>query len=240
MPVGDYFRKIFGGPFRKETDMGDGSHAERFIAVPPANMVSGDRLQVALDEPIDVNLPEVLITGGGVGGISPRLRVDSGQTGFFAGRMFRNHHEAVIPVAGPSVQFRFTSPIDFILWSQTLNLTQGALQFRVYTGATPSGVWVDKTPIGINRMVERPTPNYVAQCRFGTGGDFTGGTEVDVMLIRSGSNQGSNSSQNTGGESTERGLPAGTYYGRFSTLTGGVAVADAAQMVYSLTWEERP
>lgn len=238
--MADKFARVFGSFLRKIIDMGDGTFSERVVAVPPSDMLDAGRLKVDLDEPIDVNLPEVLITGGGVGGISPRLRVDSGQTGFFAGRMFRNHHEAVIPVAGPSVQFRFTSPIDFILWSQTLNLTQGALQLRVYTGATPSGVWTDKTPIGINRMVERPTPNYVAQCRFGTGGDFTGGTEVDVMLIRSGSNQGSNSSQNTGGESTERGLPAGTYYGRFSTLTGGVAVSDAAQMIYSLTWEERP
>lgn len=234
MPVGDYFRKIFGGPFRKETDMGDGSHAERVIAVPPADMLSGDRLQVALDEPIDVNLPAALITGGG---ISPRLRVDPGQTGFFAGRMFRNYHEALIPVAGPSVQFRFTSPIDFILWAQEMELTQGALELRVYTGATPSGTWTDKTPIGVNRMAERPVPNYAAQCRFGTGGNFSGGTEVDLLKLRA--SAANNAASNVGNNFSERGLPAGTYYGRWQTLTGGVTVNDPAQMIYSLLWEER-
>lgn len=262
MPVGDYFRKIFGGPLRKETDMGDGSHAERVIAVPPTDMVTGDRLKVEVDDPIDVNLPaalinanrlkvevddpidvnlpNALITGGGIAGISPRIRVDPGQTGFFAGRMFRTYLEAVIPVAGPAVSFRFTSPKDFILWVQLLELTQGALRLEVFTGAiTPSGTWTQLPIIGINRMAERPTPFYVPTVTVETGGSFTGGTAVDLMLIRSGSNQGSNSSQNTGGERSERGLPLGVYYGRFSTLTGGVAVPDAAQMVYSLAWEER-
>lgn len=183
--------------------------------------------------------PKDLMTDGGYGA-SRRIRVDPGQTGFFAGRFFRSYTEQVIPVAGPSVQFRFTSPIDFILWSQRLDLTQGALRLEVFTGATPSGVWTPLPVIGVNRMAERPQPYYAPQVTVDTGGNFTGGTPVDLMLIRSGTNQGSNSSQNTGGETSERGLPAGTYYGRFSTLTGGVAPTDAAQMVYSLQWEERP
>lgn len=173
-------------------------------------------------------------------GPSARLRVDPGQTGFFAGRMFRSYTEQVIPVAGPSVQFRFISPIDFILWSQTLTLTQGALRFEVFTGATDSGGWTTSLPIiGVNRMSERPTPFYASQITIETGGDFTGGTPVDTMIVRCANNQGNQSSQNAGGETTERGLPAGTYFGRFSTLTGGAVPADAAQMLYTLTWEER-
>lgn len=181
--------------------------------------------------------PTSLVTDNGTGP-SARIRVDPGQTGFFAGRMFRNYHEALIPVAGPSVQFRFTSPVDFILWQQNLDLTQGALEMRVYTGATPSGTYVDKTPIGVNRMAERPQPYYDAQCRIGFGGNFTGGTEVDLLKLRA--SAANNTANNVGGDFSERGLPAGTYYGRFSTLTGGVTVNDAAQMVYLLLWEERP
>lgn len=181
--------------------------------------------------------PSDLMTDYGYGP-SRRLRVDPGQTGFFAGRMFRNYHEALIPVAGPSVQFRFTSPVDFILWQQNLDLTQGALEMRVYTGATPSGTYVDKTPIGVNRMTERPQPYYDAQCRIGFGGNFTGGTEVDLLKLRA--SAANNTANNVGGDFSERGLPAGTYYGRFSTLTGGVTVNDSAQMIYSLQWEERP
>ncbi|MCY1310970.1 hypothetical protein D9M70_612140 [compost metagenome] len=48
-----------------------------------------------------------------------------------------------------------------------------------------------------------------------------------------------NTARHVGGDFTERGLPAGTYYGRLSTLTGGLTVNDAAQYVYSLIWEER-
>lgn len=298
MPVGDYFRKIFGGPFRKETDMGDGSHADRVIAVPPADMVVdgrllvdaemtfppamvvGDRLKVNLDEPIDVilpvamvvanrlqvdatppaalinanrlkvevddpidvNLPNVLITGGGVAGISPRIRVDPGQTGFFAGRMFRSFFSGIIPVAGPSVQFRFTAPINFILWVQNLELTQGALQLEVYTGATPSGTWVQVPIIGLNRMSEVPLPTYASQITIETSvggtGNFTGGTRVDLMQIRTSS--ANNSANNVGGEFSERGLPAAVFYGRLSTLAGGLTVNDAAQYIYRLQWEERP
>lgn len=284
MPVGDYFRKIFGGPFRKETDMGDGSHAERFIAVPPADMVTGDRLNVALDEPIDVNLPaalissnrlkvqvdspnplpvslpaslvnanrlkvevddpidvnlpNALITGGGIGGISPRIRVDPGQTGFFAGRMFRAFFNGLIPTAGPTVQFRFTSPVNFILWVQQLELTQGALQLEVYTGATSSGVWTMVPVIGLNRMTEVPLPTYVSQVTIETGGNFTGGTRVDLLQVRTAA--ANNTASNVGQEFTERGLPPAVFHGRLSTLAGGLTVNDAAQYTYRLQWEERP
>ena len=51
-------------------------------------------------------------------GPAQRMRVDPGQTGFFAGRMFRSYLEQIIPVAGPAVSARFTSPVDFILWQQ--------------------------------------------------------------------------------------------------------------------------
>lgn len=173
-------------------------------------------------------------------GPSQRLRVDPGQTGFFAGRMFRSFVELIIPVAGPTVQFRFTSPIDFILWSQVLTLTQGGIQLEIYTGATDSGGWTTALPIiGVNRMSERPAPFYTPLITIDTGGNFTGGTRADVMLVNSGSNQGNSSSQNAGGETTERGLPAGTYFGRFSTLAGGIAPLDAAHLLYTLTWEER-
>ena len=171
-------------------------------------------------------------------GPSQRLRVDPGQTGFFAGRMFRSYLEQVIPVAGPSVQARFTSPVDFILWSQTLTLTQGALRVEIFTGATPGGSWTTLPAIGVNRMAERPQPYYTPLCTVEYGGTFTGGTAVDLLMVRAAGQNGQAS--NVGGDGgSERGLPAGTYYIRFSTLTGGLNVTDAAQMLYALTWEER-
>lgn len=181
--------------------------------------------------------PSDLLTDGGFGP-SRRLRVDPGQTGFFAGRFFRSYIESLIPVAGPSVQFRFTSPIDFILWLQSLELTQGATELRIYTGATGSGTWTQRPVIGVNRMAQRPQPYYAAQCTLETGGNFTGGTEVDVLKVRT--SAANNTAQNVGDSWTERGLPAGVYYGRLQTLTGGLNVNDPAQLIYALTWEERP
>jgi|GEM_PF-1200539 len=181
--------------------------------------------------------PLSLMTDKGTGP-SARLRVDPGQTGFFAGRFFRSYIEALIPVAGPSVQFRFTSPVDFILWSQVMELTQGALELRIYSGATSSGTWTQRPVIGVNRMAERPQPLYAAQATLETGGNFTGGTEVDLIKVRTSS--ANNSAQNVGLTSSERGLPAGVFHGRFATLAGGLTVNDAAQLLYSLQWEERP
>lgn len=187
---------------------------------------------------VTTEIPSVLLTDKQ--GPSQRLRVDPGQTGFFAGRMFRTFLDSVIPVAGPSVQVRFVSPINFILWSQVLTLTQGAVQLEVYTSATDLGGWTTALPIiGINRMTERPTPLYTPLITIDTGGNFSGGTLVDKMIINAGSNIGNQSSQNAGGETTERGLPAGTYFIRLGTLTGGIAPIDASHSLYTLTWEER-
>jgi len=190
---------------------------------------------------VSIGLPGDIYTNNQ--GVKERLRVDPGQTGFFTGKTFRSYLELGIPVAGPPVAFRFTSPINFILWHQDLDLTQGALRLEIFTGAvTPAGTWSSWPAgvIGVNRMTEIPQPPYVSQITLETGGTFSGGTAVDLMLLRCSANQGNQSSSNVGGETSERGLGAGVYYGRFSTLTGGIAVADAAQGIYSLIWEERP
>lgn len=210
--VTDYIRRIFGGPNRFEKYMGDNTHATRVLAQPPAELLTGTT--------------------------NPRLRVDSGQTGFFEGRMFRSLFNGVIPVGGPSVQFRFTSSVNFILWLQQLELTQGALQLEVYTGATSSGTWTPVPIIGLNRMSEVPLPTYASQVTIETGGNFTGGTRVDLLQVRTAA--ANNTASNVGQEFTERGLPAAVFHGRLSTLTGGLTVNDSAQYVYRLQWEERP
>jgi hypothetical protein len=171
-------------------------------------------------------------------GASARLRVDPGQTGFFAGRMFRTYLELLIPTAGPAVCARFTSPVDFILWSQALILSQGALRLEVFVGAVvPSGVWTLGPTIGVNRMDERPVPYYPPLVTVETGGQFTGGTPVDLLMLRTAAQNGQSS--NVGTTQGERGLPPGTYYIRLSTLAGGLAVNDAAQGTFAVEWEER-
>lgn len=180
-----------------------------------------------------VDLPSRLLTGT----TNPRLRVDDGQTGFFERRMFRTYYELNLPTAGPARQFRFTSPVNFILWEQSVELDQGAIRWEVFTGASSTGVWTALPIIGQNRMTEVALYNPV--CTVDTGGDFTGGTAVDLLRIRTAAvnNQATNVGNTT---ASERGLPAGTYHIRVSILTGGLPVNDAAQGVATLRWEERP
>lgn len=183
-------------------------------------------------------IPYLLLTDKS--GPSQRIRVDDGSTGFFAGKVFRSYLEQIIPTAGPAVTARFTSPIDFILLSQTLTLTQGALRAEVFLNpGTVTGTWTALPVIGVNRMAARPTPLYTPQVTVEFGGAITGGTAVDLLLVRT-AQQNASAANVAGILPDGRGLPAGTYYIRFSTLTGGLTVNDAAQMVYAIEWEERP
>ena len=168
-------------------------------------------------------------------GPSQRLRVDPGQTGFFAGKMFRTYREFSVPTIGPAVYLRFTSPVDFILWQQSLEVDLGGIRLEVFTGATPSGTWTLVPPVGVNRMVSRPQPYYAAQAGIYTGGTFTGGTEVDLLRARCASQ--TVSASNVGvGQDNERGLPAGDYYIKLSPLAG---TNDTAVGIYRIIWEER-
>jgi hypothetical protein len=202
-----------------------------------SGIVGGSGLTLAVVDNETGTPASDLLTDGGFGA-SRRIRVDPGQTGFFSGKFFRAYIESLIPVAGPSVQFRFTSPVDFILWLQSLELTQGGAELRIYTGATGSGTWTQRPVIGVNRMIQRPQPYYSPQCTLEVGGNFSGGTEVDVLKVRA--SAANDTAQNVGDSWSERGLPGGIYYGRLQTLTGGLNVNDPAQLIYSLTWEERP
>lgn len=234
MPIGDYLAKVWGGPFRKETDMGDGSHAQTVIAAPPAEMVTDDRLNVALDE--------VLITGGGVEGNSPRIRVDVGQTGFFARRTWSLNYEfaSTNPISATPLVFRFTIPVNFIIHAHSLSLDQGGLTLRTYNAAqgTPGGTFnTTHTPVSENSMTENVA--YTFQTAIASGGTFTptaGQVPLTPLRVRTANATAQQSS--VGGEAvSEKGRPAGTYYAVLSRMTG---VSGDCTGVYTLVIEERP
>lgn len=258
MPIGDYLTKIFGGPYRKETDMGDGSHAQTVIAAPPADLVSGDRIKVdigagsiSIDEPLDVhvtnqpldvNLPQVLITGGGIGGIAPRLRVDNGQTGFFARRMWSLNYEfaSANPIAATPLVFRVIIPTNFIIHAHGLTVDQGGLTLRTYAaaqgvaGGTFSTV---HTPSSENSMTELAA--YTFQSSIASGGTFTpNGGQLPLTPLRVRTANATAQQSSVGGESvSEKGRMAGTYYAVLSRMT---AVSGDCTGVYNLVIEERP
>ncbi|UCR91182.1 hypothetical protein [Ralstonia phage RpT1] len=171
-----------------------------------------------------------------------RVPVDVGSTGFFLGREFRTYWE-VNKTAAQVRYFRVTSLVDFILLFQRLTLNSGAARLSAWTGAAFAGAWTSVPVIGRNRMTDRETPLYTSQITFETAlgptGSFTGGTEVDLIRVHSGTNQGNQSSSNVNGDSLTRGLPPGTYGIKIEPITG-ITNADQVTGVYELAWEERP
>lgn len=163
-----------------------------------------------------------------------RLRVDVAQTGFFEGREFRSFYEFSVS-SGSSFVIKFTSAVDFILFEQSLSVDSGGIRFSAITGATETSSFNTSVPvIGKNRMSSRPTPYYTSQASISTGGTISGGTVVEVVRVITANSTAQESS--VGGViSTERGLPAGTYYLKFENTENSTTTG-----VYALFWEERP
>lgn len=163
-----------------------------------------------------------------------RVRVDMGQTGFFEGREFRTFREFSI-ATGQSLYIKFTSPVDFILFEQSLTLDAGSIRFTALTGATEATPFNTALPVvGKNRMAIRPQPYYSPVITVSTGGTVTGGTIVELFRVVA-ANATAQQQTVGGAAQTERGLPAGTYYLRIENIGNSTATG-----VYSLFWEERP
>ena len=213
--MANVFYRALDNTLKTLVDMLDGTHAERVVAEPPL------RFQ----------------TDGG--GPSARMRVDPGQTGFFAGRMFRTFYEFNIP-AGGTLNIIFQSPINFILWGQTVEIDQGAIKVENILEPTIGGVFTELPLIGRNRMSEVPQPPYIPRMQCGQGGTLTYGPTqvVDVIRLRTAQNQGTSRSSNVvNGQDSERGIPPGNHGVRLSALAG---ITEATLGTIHFTWEERP
>ena len=167
-----------------------------------------------------------------------RLRVDVSQTGFWEGREFRVSVPLSIPSATPTV-IKFVAPIDFILQSQGLTCDEQGILFQAYrsTQGAEGGSFSTAIPIYSNNF-QSTAPTYAHQATISTGGSFTpnvGQQSVETIRLKT---SGSTAQAVTVGGSVrgERGLAAGTYYLKFSNLTG----SGTSQGVYSLIFEERP
>ena len=189
-------------------DRQDGTHAERVEAYPP----------------------KVLMTDGD--GSYARLRVDVGQTGFFAGREFRVLREINI-LSGATEVLKIVSPINSILYAFGADLTLSQLRVELVAGGTESGSFSNViTPMKTNQM--STASNYVHQVTFATGGDHTGGLVIDAFDIVSGSNTNKAIVQQVD-ENQPLGFSAGTYYIRMHNTDGATAKG-----FLKLRYEERP
>jgi len=189
-------------------DRQDGTYAERVEAYPPAKlMTDGD-------------------------GDFARLRVDSGQTGFFAGREARTFYEFSIP-NGQSQVIKVVSLTNTIVQNFSLELDLASLRLELVVGGTEGGTFATPLPIFKTNTMTTAS-DYVPQVTMNRGGTHTGGTVVDVLTAISGANANKAISQ-TATENLPQGFSAGTFYIRLINTDGATATG-----IFRARWEERP
>jgi hypothetical protein len=189
-------------------DMGDGTYAERVEAYPTKKLLTDDDGDYA------------------------RLRVDVGQTGFFAGREVFTFHEFSI-ASGASQVIKVVAPIDTIVQRFSVELDLAEIRVELVVGGTEGGTF--NTPISTFRTNTMSTAsNYTPQVTMAYGGTHTGGTVVDLLTAISGDNA-NKAVEASASENYPVAFPAGTYYIRLINTDGATASG-----IFRARWEERP
>lgn len=210
--------------------------AVRFVRVTFSGLVGGARPILWVSSQDAAIPPFDLLTDGG-NGPARRLRVDPGQTGFFARRMWRLSFEFIDLAATPIV-LRVTMPVNFIIHLQSLSVDDGGVALRAYrTGqGTPGGSFATPVPMySVNFMDDAPA--YTFQGDVDTGGTFTPSAPAveTIRVLTSGAT--AQATTVSASQSGERGLAADTYYLVISNLPG---ISGTSSGVYALIIEERP
>lgn len=189
-------------------DHGDGTWKERVEAYPPVKlMTDGD-------------------------GDYARMRVDVGQTGFYAGREAFTFYEFSIPT-GQSRVIKVVSPVDTLVQRFAVELDLAAIRLELVAGGTEGGTFSTNIPVFKTNTMSTAS-NYAPQVTMSTGGTHTGGTVVDVLTAISG-DKSQKSTAATASEDLPVGFSAGTYYIRITNTDGATAAG-----IFRARWEERP
>jgi hypothetical protein len=181
-------------------------------------------------ERVEAYPPKVLMTDED--GDYARIRVDQGQTGFFAGREFRTLYEFTI-LQDETVYIKVVAPTDTIVQKLAIDLFLAELRFELIVGGTETGTFDTSLPIFKTNTMSTAS-DYTGQVTMATGGTHTGGTVVDVLRVLSGAN--ANKAEVSGAtELSPQGFPAGTYYIHLINIDG-----NTANGIFRARWEERP
>lgn len=174
--------------------------------------------------------PKKLLTDSD--GANARLRVDVGQTGFFAGREARTFKELNL-AGGSTYVVKAVVPVNIILMELLLYLETGTVRLTTLAGGTEGGSFAEVLPvIPKNRMTDAPV--YVPQVGLTAGGTVTGGTAIDIVRLSADGQGNSRISVGQHGDDA-RGVLPGTYFFKFESLAGTAAVG-----TFHAVWEERP
>lgn len=163
-----------------------------------------------------------------------RMRVDVGQTGFFAGREFRATYEFNIPVAETRTVRADTTLIDVVLQLLQCDLWAGSLRMEVWAGGTESASFTVPVPVRRTNRMTSSDLSYLPKAVFlATGTVGTDGTLTDVSELETG--QGANHKHEFVADSLPFGVSKGLYY--FKLINDGNA---AARGILRIRYEERP
>jgi hypothetical protein len=174
-----------------------------------------------------------LMTDGGYGDYR-RLRVDVGQTGFFAGREFRTLHEIAIATGATEV-IKVVSSVNTIIQMFSAEIISAKLRVELRTGGTEGGTFGTALPIFKTNTMTTAS-SYTSNVTMAVGGTHTGGTLVDLLLLKSG--DGTSQSKDIVSSALEalpQGFAAGTFYIKLINTDGATANG-----IFKARWEERP
>jgi len=192
----------------KLVDMGDTTYANRVEAYPPLKIMTDDNGEYA------------------------RLRVDVGQTGFFAGREARTFYEFSI-ASGATQVIKVISPTDTIVQQLSVDLFLAEIRLELVVGGTEGGTFATPLPIFKTNTMSTASA-YTPQVTMNRGGTHTGGTVVD--LIQTVTDTNPNKATPAGAsEESPQGFSAGTFYIRLINTDGATATG-----IFRARWEERP
>jgi len=189
-------------------DMLDGTYAERVEAYPPKVLMTDDDGDYA------------------------RIRVDVGQTGFFAGREFRTFYEFSI-LSGATQVIKVTHGTDTILQKFGAFIDLAELRIELRVGGIEGGTFGTQLPI-FKTNIMSSSSDYLSQSTLAVGGTHTGGTVIDLLKLYSGANQ-NKANQSTATEESPQGFPVGVLYIVLTNTDGATATG-----IFQSRWEERP
>lgn len=202
--------KLYKGPFNEDmrlVDMADGTFAERVEAHPPLKLMTDENGDYA------------------------RMRVDVGQTGFFAGREARTFYKFSI-ASGASQVIKVVAPTDTIVQSFSVETFLAEIRTELVIGGTEGGTFDTALPI-LKTNTMSTASDYTPQVTMNRGGTHTGGNVVDLLVSISGANK--NKALSSGAsEELPQGFAAGTFYIRLINTDGATASG-----IFRARWEER-
>lgn len=189
-----------------------------------------DRQDGTFAERIEAYPPKVLMTDAD--GTYARMRVDVGQTGFFAGREARTFYEFSI-ASGASQVIKVVAPINTVVQMFSIELLLAEIRLELRVGGTEEGTFNTALPIfPVNTMTT--ASGYVPQVSMNRGGTHTGGTVVDLLIAVSGANA-NKAVASSATEALPQGFAAGTFYIALTNTDGATATG-----IFRARWEERP